>query len=62
VADAGASSSFALLRGRGRQAHVFVWAFDLLALDGEDLRDLPLERRKGELKILYASIAGITVW
>jgi ATP-dependent DNA ligase len=30
----------------------FVWAFDLLALDGEDLRNLPLEQRKGELKSL----------
>jgi ATP-dependent DNA ligase len=29
-----------------------VWAFDLLERDGEDLRDLPLERRKDELKVL----------
>jgi bifunctional non-homologous end joining protein LigD len=29
-----------------------VWAFDLLELDGEDLRNLWLERRKRELEIL----------
>jgi ATP-dependent DNA ligase len=29
-----------------RENQGFVWAFDLLALDGEDLRDLPLEQRK----------------
>ena len=29
-----------------------MWAFDLLELNGEDLRALPLERRKGELKTL----------
>ena len=29
-----------------------MWAFDLLEIDGEDLRHLPLELRKGELKVL----------
>jgi hypothetical protein len=35
-----------------RDKQAFLWAFDLLALGGEDLRDLPLERRKGELESL----------
>src|SRR5215469_4663621 len=43
-------ASFNLLRGRAREAQAFVWAFDLIELDGEDLRNLPFERRKGELK------------
>jgi bifunctional non-homologous end joining protein LigD len=52
VADARGVASFNLLRGRVREAQAFVWAFDLRELDGADLRALPLERRKGELKIL----------
>jgi ATP-dependent DNA ligase len=52
VADAQGVASFDFLRGRAREAHAFVWAFDLLELDGVDLHDLPLERRKGELEIL----------
>jgi hypothetical protein len=51
VADAQGIASFDLLRGRARETQAFVWAFDLLELDGKDLRNLPLERRKGELKI-----------
>src|SRR5262249_1337742 len=38
------------VRARGKQA--FVWAFDLLALDGEDLRALPLDQRRAELQAL----------
>lgn len=33
-------------------------AFDLLSLDGEDLRELPIEERKKRLKILMASAPG----
>jgi ATP-dependent DNA ligase len=47
VADAQCVASFDLLRGRVREAQAFVWAFDLLELDGEDLCNLSLERRKG---------------
>ena len=52
VADGHGVASFALLRGRAREEQAFVWAFDLLECDGEDLRAHPLERRKGELKAL----------
>ena len=50
MVDAQGVASFALLRGRVREGQAFVWAFDLLELEGEDLRRLPLERRKRELK------------
>ena len=52
VADGQGVASFYLLRGRARERQAFVWAFDLLKLDGEDLRHLPLERRKDELTAL----------
>ena len=47
-------SSAALVRPAARQCarSAFIWAFDLLELDGADLRTLPFERRKGELKSL----------
>ena len=34
----------------------FVWAFDLLELDGDDLCQLSLDRRKGELKALLKRV------
>jgi ATP-dependent DNA ligase len=49
AADSAGLASFDLLRGRRRLAGAFVWAFDLLELDGEDLRREPLERRKDAL-------------
>ena len=33
---------FALLRNRERPAEIFLYAFDLLELDGQDLRREPL--------------------
>jgi ATP-dependent DNA ligase len=33
-------------------------AFDLLAMDGDDLRDLPLSMRKANLSPLVGSAAG----
>jgi bifunctional non-homologous end joining protein LigD len=37
----------------GKQTrNVSLWAFDLLKLDGKDLRDLPLEERKAQLEML----------
>ena len=40
---------FHALRSRGRGAEAVLFAFDLLELDGEDLRDLPLHERKRRL-------------
>lgn len=49
VADGAGLASFELLRGRTRHGQAFCWAFDLLELDGQDLRQEPLERRKDAL-------------
>jgi bifunctional non-homologous end joining protein LigD len=46
--------SFELLRAKGCGATAFLWAFDLIEHNGEDLRSLPLERRKAELALLLA--------
>jgi hypothetical protein len=43
------------LRGmRRRRLHLVVWAFDLLYLDGRDLRALPLLKRRRRLERLFA--------
>jgi bifunctional non-homologous end joining protein LigD len=47
--------SFDLLRRRRRDARVFLYAFDLIELDGADRRLDPLERRKADLARLLAS-------
>src|SRR6478736_2776840 len=39
-------TSFQLLRHRRNEALAFLYAFDLLELDGEDLRGEPIETRK----------------
>ena len=46
---------FALLRYRRRAAAIFLYAFDLLELDGVDLRREPLETRKATLARLLRS-------
>jgi bifunctional non-homologous end joining protein LigD len=46
---------FAKLRGRRNDRHVVLRAFDLLELDGKDLRREPLERRKVLLMRLLAN-------
>ena len=51
-------SSFDLLRHRHHGASVFMWAFDLIELDGEDLRREPLEVRKATLASLLARAAS----
>jgi bifunctional non-homologous end joining protein LigD len=43
---------FALLGYRERPAEIFLYAFDLLELDGQDLRREPLETRKATLASL----------
>jgi bifunctional non-homologous end joining protein LigD len=47
--------AFHLLRRRDYERHAFVYAFDLLLLDGEDLRREPIERRKALLEKLLAN-------
>jgi bifunctional non-homologous end joining protein LigD len=47
---------------RGRVADAILQAFDLLELDGEDLRSLPLGQRKNRLARLLARVrAGIAI-
>src|SRR6516165_8978278 len=46
---------FAMLRYRERPAEIFLYAFDLLELDGQDLRREPLETRKATLASLLRS-------
>ena len=51
VAFDGAQTSFSLLSQRGRRrVRVFLYAFDLLWLDGHDVRRLPLRSRKRLLR------------
>jgi bifunctional non-homologous end joining protein LigD len=48
-------SDFAALKdalGRRQESHLFYYAFDLLYLDGRDLRELPLLARKEKLRSL----------
>ena len=48
---------FEQLRRKGK--HVFLYAFDLLELDGQDLRRDPLETRKATLaSLLHGSLPG----
>jgi ATP-dependent DNA ligase len=47
--DDGGLPVFQKLRQRREDRHVFLYAFDLLELNGEDLRREPLESRKREL-------------
>ena len=51
VAFAGSQTSFGALAARGRRhVRVFLYAFDLLWLDGSDVRRLPLRSRKRLLR------------
>jgi bifunctional non-homologous end joining protein LigD len=47
--------SFDLLRHRRHDARVFLYAFDLIELEGEDRRRDPLHRRKADLTRVLAS-------
>jgi ATP-dependent DNA ligase len=51
----GGLSNFDTLHARGHDDQVFLYAFDLLELNGEDLRTQPLEARKGRLERLVAN-------
>lgn len=62
VADRAGRASFELLRGRTRHREAFCWAFDLLDVDGQDLRGEPLERRKEALmRLLKRATFGLAV-
>jgi bifunctional non-homologous end joining protein LigD len=53
---------FAKLRQRRHDRHVVLYAFDLLELDGQDLRREPLERRKVQLaRLLVRAKVGLQV-
>ena len=52
-------SDFDKLRSGAHDSHVFLYGFDLIELDGEDLRPAPLEERKGKLEKLLARGDGI---
>jgi bifunctional non-homologous end joining protein LigD len=48
-------SDFNELHSRKHDDEVMLYAFDILALDGEDLRKLPLQLRKNNLARLLAN-------
>jgi bifunctional non-homologous end joining protein LigD len=49
-------SNFDQLHSEANNHHVFLYAFDLLELNGEDLRAEPLERRKGKFETLLGPV------
>ena len=60
VCDENGLAVFDLIRGYRHDAASVLCAFDLLELDGEDLRRIPIEQRKGGLaKLLSRPHAGI---
>lgn len=62
VFRAGRSCDFFALRSQEGQAAAVLIAFDLLELEGTDLRRLPLEERRARLvKLLRKPPAGITL-
>ncbi len=62
VAGADGVAIFDALHRRGRVRDAILQAFDLLELDGEDLRPLPLGKRKARLARLLARVrAGIAL-
>ena len=56
VCDENGLAVFELIRGHGSKTTAVLCAFDLLELDGKDLRRRPIEERKGLLaKLLHDS-------
>ena len=55
--DESGAASFELLQLRRRDDRVFLYAFDLIELEGEDLRRNALSRRKADLGRLLADAA-----
>jgi bifunctional non-homologous end joining protein LigD len=55
-------SVFDRLRRRCEDQHMFLYAFDLIELDGQDLRGEPLEQRKAALaKLLRKVMSGLVL-
>jgi bifunctional non-homologous end joining protein LigD len=55
VCDTGGLPDFRALHAHSFQQDMLcVWAFDLLALNGKDLRELPLTARKAKLEVLLS--------
>src|SRR5215831_17335537 len=60
VCDENGLAVFQQLRRKPTGKHVFLYAFDLLELDGQDLRREPLETRKATLaSLLRGSLRGL---
>jgi bifunctional non-homologous end joining protein LigD len=59
VAGADGVAVFDALHRRGRVADAILQAFDLLELDGEDLRPLPLGQRKPRLARLLSGVIAL---
>ena len=59
VCDANGLAVFDLLRRRWHSDDVILCAFDLLELDGEDLRREPIEERKGTGEAAAPASGGI---
>jgi bifunctional non-homologous end joining protein LigD len=58
--DANGLAVFQRLRRKPTGEHVFLYAFDLLELDGQDLRPEPFETRKATLaSLLRGSLPGL---
>jgi len=58
IAGADGVAAFDQLHSRRRLGEAFLWAFDLLELNGEDLRPLPFTKRKAKLARLLARAKG----
>jgi bifunctional non-homologous end joining protein LigD len=55
-------AAFDELHGRRRFDEAFLWAFDLLELNGVDLRPLPFSKRKARLaKLLAGGVPGMAL-
>src|SRR5499427_6491352 len=62
VCDENGLAVFDLIRGHGSKASAAHCAFDLLELDGRDLRRRPIEERKGLLaKLLHDSDSDLSI-
>jgi bifunctional non-homologous end joining protein LigD len=58
--DGNGLSIFEKLRWRQQDGHVFMWCFDLLELNGQDMRREPIEVRKATLaSVLRSCRAGL---
>jgi len=62
VCDENGLAVFDLIRGHGSKASAVLCAFDLLELDGKDLRRRPIEERKGLLaKLLHDRDSDLSI-